>query len=392
MATTSTSSRGAYSVEDLPDGDYTITITKTGFQQTSVTNVHLDPGQRRGQDVKLALGSVNSKVTVEADALAVQTESSEVGGTITAKEVQNLMVNGRNFSQLTSVLPGVSNTLGANGNYQSGQGAITSTVIVGGSSDEETMYTIDGIYNVTSSSSITLPITPVIDDIQEMRVLQDNYSARYGQAGREILVTTKSGGNQYHGNVYGYDRSNEYGTAKPYLDTPAQTLPSLHLTDWGLTVGGPLSIPKLFNAKDKLFFFVGADWKANHQSSTLNSRNTFPQAIRNGDLGSEPEAAGGAILNPYASLDAYHQGLLDARMGGVAGSGAACIYQKGGTDNYNQILPACMDPNTVILMNAYWPLPNYTSATANFINTNPSKFSVNDQEYRGEHHHRPLPA
>jgi hypothetical protein len=380
---TSTAS-GAFSIDDLPAGDYTLLGSAPGFSQISIRGIHIDPGQRRGQDVKLAVGNVNTKVEVEADALAVQTESAESGGTITAKEVQNLMLNGRNFSELTSVLPGVSNTNGANGSYEAGQGAITSTVIVNGSSDEETMYTIDGIYNVTSASDITLPITPVIDDIDEMRVLSDNYSARYGLAGRQILVTTKSGGRAYHGSVYGYERSNEYGTAKPYLDTPAEGLSSLHLTDWGLTLGGPIKIPKLFsdNGKQKIFFFVGADWKANHAASTLNSRNTFTSAIRGGNLSSEPEAPNGAILTPYAALDPAHQAILNAR---YPVDPAACIFQEIPGGNYNGILPACMDPNTVTLMNDFWPLPNYTSTTANYINTNPTKFSVNDQLYRGDY-------
>ena len=180
---TTSGSTGIYNQESLPPGDYTVTVSMKGFKTELLHNVHLDPGQRRGVDLKLVVGDEGVSVTVEADAVTVQTESAESGGTITAKEVQGLMVNGRNFSQLTSVLPGVSNTQGANGNYQAGQGAITSTVIVNGSSDEETMYTIDGVYNVTSSSDITLPITPVIDQISEMKVLGDNYSARFGLAG-----------------------------------------------------------------------------------------------------------------------------------------------------------------------------------------------------------------
>ena len=92
-----TTSTGFYSVENLADGDYTLSVTATGFKQSNVTDIHLDPGQRRGQDVKLSVGSVEAKVDVEASAIAVQTESAESGGTISAKEVANLMLNGRNF-------------------------------------------------------------------------------------------------------------------------------------------------------------------------------------------------------------------------------------------------------------------------------------------------------
>jgi hypothetical protein len=387
VTTATTGDKGSYAIENLPDGDYVLTVTKANFAVTTVSGLHLDPGQRRGQDVKLSIGSVNAKVTVEADAVAVQTESAELGGTITAKEVQNIMLNGRNFQSLLTVVPGVSNVNGANGFYQSGQGAITMETIVNGSSGEETMFTIDGVYNDTSSSDVTMPVTPVVDFVNEMRVLADNYSAKYGLAGRQVLVDTKSGGAKYHGGMYGFARTNEYGTARPYTYTPAQPLASLHLTDWGLTVGGPVKIPGLFNTDGnrKLFFFVGADWKANHAASTLSARNTFTAAMRTGNLSTEPIVAAPS-LTPYASLDATHKAILDARMGGGAGSGAACIFQETAGGNYNGILPTCMDPNTVALMNAYWPLPNYSVAgQGNFINTNPVKFSDNEQLYRGDY-------
>ncbi|MGB7744144.1 MAG: hypothetical protein WBL41_15365, partial [Terracidiphilus sp.] len=354
-----------------------------------IKDIHLDPGQRRGLNVKLDVGSAAVSINVEADAEVVQTESAEAGGTITSSEVQNIMLNGRNFEALLTVVPGVSNVNGANGTYQAGQGAITSSVVVNGSSDEETMYTIDGVYNVTAASEITLPITPVVDHVQEMRVLSDNYSAKYGLAGRQVLVTTKSGGEQFHGSSYLFDRTNEYGTAHGYLQNGQVPLTSLHLSDWGITLGGPVEIPKLLtSANKKLFFFVGADWKANHYAYTSGARNVFPTNYYNGDLSTGPTATihvNGAVMKPYSALDPVHQAILDARMGGTAGAGTACIYQKTTGGNYNQILPQCMDSNTVALGKAYWPGPNYTSNSQNYINDNPVRFSVNDQLYRGDY-------
>jgi len=383
-----TSGTGFYTVESLPPGDYSVTVSAKSFKTTTIANVHLDPGQRRGLDLKLTVGSESATVSVTADAVVVQTESAEAGGTITANEVQNIMLNGRNFLSLLTVVPGVSSVLGGNGTYQAGQGANTSVVIVNGSSAEETMYTIDGVYNVTSASFITMPITPVVDQVEEMRVLSDNYSARYGLAGRQILVTTKSGGEKYHGSAYGFERSNEYGTAHYYYQSATTPLASLHQTDWGITVGGPLEIPKLFNTK-KLFFFVGADWKAVHSPYATGARVVPTAANRAGDLSSEPALATGAVLHPYSSLDSTHQAILDARYGGGAGSGVNCITQKTAGGNYNQILPKCMDSNTVILMNTFWPLPNYNltaaTTTENYLNPNANKFSVNDELYRADY-------
>ena len=381
-----TDASGFYDAESVAPGDYSITTNKAGFKTENIQDIHLDPGQRRGLNLKLAVGSETVSVSVEADAEVVQTESAEAGGTITANEVQNIMLNGRNFEALLTVVPGVSNVNGANGTYQAGQGAITSSVVVNGSSDEETMYTIDGVYNVTAASEITLPITPVVDQIAEMRVLSDNYSARYGLAGRQVLVTTKSGGDQFHGSGYFFDRTNEYGTAHGFLQTAQVPLTSLHLSDWGITLGGPVEIPKILSSTHKkLFFFVGADWKADHYAYTSGARYVFPTAFYSGDLSSEPVHPAGTIMKPYSSLDAVHQAILDARAGGGAGSGAACIYQKTAGGNYNQILPKCMDTNTVALGQAYWPAPNYSSATQNYLNDNPVRFSVNDELYRGDY-------
>ena len=387
--TETTNGSGFYDADALPPGDYSVTIKKTGFKTNMIKDIHLDPGQRRGLSVKLNVGSASDTINVEADAEVVQSESAEAGGTITSSEVQNTMLNGRSFEALLTVVPGVSNVNGANGIYQAGQGAITSSVIVNGSSDEETMYTIDGIYNVTAASEITLPITPVVDHVQEMRVLSDNYSAKYGLAGRQVLVTTKSGSKQFHGSSYLFYRTNEYGTAHGYLQTGQVPLTSLHLSDWGITLGGPVEIPKLLTSTNKkLFFFVGADWKANHYAYTSGARNVFPTAYYNGDLSTGPTAkihVNGAVMKPYSSLDAAHQAILDARMGGAPGAGAACIFQKTTGGNYNQILPQCMDSNTVALGKAYWPAPNYTSNSQDYINDNPVRFSVNDQIYRGDY-------
>jgi hypothetical protein len=390
--TETTNGSGNYDAESLAPGDYTVSTSKAGFKSESIKDIHLDPGQRRGLDMKLAVGSAAVSVSVVADAEVVQTESSEAGGTITAKEVQNIMLNGRNFESLLTIVPGVSSVNGANGTYQAGQGAITSAVVINGSSDEESMYTIDGVYNDVSASDITLPITPVVDHISEMRVLSDNFSAKYGLAGRQVLVTTKSGGEQFHGSSYFFDRTNEYGTAHGFLQNGSVPLTSLHQSDWGITLGGPVEVPKVFEGLNKkLFFFVGADWKAVHQSYTSGARDVFSMANRGGDLSTEvvDPAGASANLTPYASLDAPHQAILDAREGGGAGSGAACIFQKTGSGPYNEILPKCMDANTVALMNAYWPLPNYNTTLAatsqNYLNDNPTRFSVNDEIYRGDY-------
>ena len=353
-----TNSSGSYSIENLLDGDYTVGVSKSGFKQISVTDIHLNPGQRRGQNVKLEIGNVEAKVTVEADIIGVQTESAESGGTISAKEVSNLMLNGRNFQQLATLVPGVSSTTGANQQVNAGYLGQTS-LIVGGASSEETTYTIDGVYDMTPTSLINVNITPSLDAINEMRVLTNSYSAKYGYAGSgQILIDTKSGTSAFHGSGFEYIRNNGFGVARPYSvsGTPA-TSSSLHLNIYGFSFGGPLFIPKVYNeSRTKTFFFVGAELKTNHYASLLNSRSEFTQAIRNGDesannkvsgqtCGTTPSSAalaagctGAFPADQWLTCDSYCTSLLTAR----SLTAAQCFF-KDANGVTNQIHTNCFD-------------------------------------------------
>jgi hypothetical protein len=379
-----TGSRGSYSAENLPGGDYTVSTSMTGFQQSSITDIHLDPGQRRGQDFKLTVGNVDTKVNVQANALAVQTESAESGGTISAKEVANLMINGRNFQQLATIVPGVTSTNGANAQVNSGYLGQTS-LIVGGASSEETTYTIDGVYNMTPTSLININITPSIDAINEMRVLKNSYSAKYGYAGSgQILIETKQGTSSFHGSGYEYVRSNSFGTARPYAisGVPAP-ISSLHLNIYGFTLGGPIFIPKVYNrARNKTFFFVGAEFKTNHYASLLNSRSEFTPAIRAGDLSQSFTATAKSL-----TCDSFCQSLLSARNL----TQAQCFFNDA-NGNRTQINTGCFDSASAFFINPandFMPLPNQPQNNntnfANYINANPELDSQNDTIYRVDH-------
>ncbi|WP_162537366.1 TonB-dependent receptor [Granulicella sp. WH15] len=409
QASTATSTgSGSYAVQNLSDGEYTVSVSKSGFQQTSVTDIHLDPGQRRGQDIKLSVGAVDSKITVQADTLAVQTESAESGGTISAKEVSNLMLNGRNFQQLATLVPGVSSVNGTNQQVNAGYLGQTD-LIIGGASSEETTYTIDGVYNMTPTSLVNINITPSIDAINEMRILKNSYSAKYGFAGSgQVLIETKQGTHDFHGSGYEYIRNNSFAVARPYAisGVPA-TNSSLHLNIFGFSFGGPIYIPKVYNTgKNKTFFFTGAEFKTNHYASVLNSRSEFTPAIRGGDLSLSHDApvctlSGANSANAIASgctsatlsdhflfCGPQCQNLLAARHL----TAANCIT-KDSFGVTNQVNPNCFDAASAYFINpsnTFMPLPNLSqnnnTSFANYINTNPELDSQNDTIYRIDHH------
>ena len=372
-----TSGDGFYSAGSLPGGDYQLVATKEGFRTSTIKNIHLDPGARRGIDVRLIVGTATAQVTVEADTVAVQTESGENGGTISAKQVSQLMLNGRNFQTLATLVPGVTAVSGSN---QLGQGGASSQVqlSVGGTSVEQTAYLIDGIYDSVPSGNITLSVLPTIDSIQEFRVLENNYGANYGFAGSgQVLVQTKSGGSTYHGTGYDYIRNNNFWTAKNFFYQPGKPF-GLHQNIFGYSLGGPVLIPHIYNSdRKKTFFFASGEWKLSTSSQAL-TRAFFPQAMRDGNFSASPTLPSTKSLK----LDASSSALLAGR-----GLNPASCLSAGANGSLNQINPTCMDPVSVALMNAYFPQPNSVvpGQFNNFVNTNPQKLFDSDVLYRIDH-------
>lgn len=388
-ATETSNGSGFYDAESLAPGNYSIRTSKTGFESQVVKDIHLDPSQRRGVDLKLQVGAAAATVTVEADAVAVQTESSELGGTISAKEVANLMLNGRNFQTLALIVPGVSAASGANAlpNYGEGGYLGQTEIIVGGTSIEKTNYSIDGLFDMDPNGLINVNVVPTIDSISEFTILKDNYSAKFGMAGSgQILIETKSGGQQFHGGGYEYVRNNYIATAKPYVTPSSQGIAALHFNIFGYTLGGPLTIPRVYNESRtrKTYFFAGGEWRVIHYPAALYTRNMLPQAMRSGDFSASPSLTnktgcpGG--LSPCLVLTPASQSLLSKYRGLDPSS---CISADA-SGRYDQINPKCMDPTAVALMNAYWPLPN-TTGTFNYINNGSEQDSQNDYNYRIDH-------
>jgi hypothetical protein len=380
---TASNAAGFFTAESLAPGDYSIVTKKTGFKSEVVHDIHLEPGQRRGADLKLDVGEATVTVTVEADAVVVQTESADLSGTVSEKEVSNLMLNGRNFQSLALIVPGVSSANGANqmANYGGGGYLGQTAIIVGGTSVEKTTYTIDGLYDMDPNAMINVNVLPTIDSISEFKIMKDNYSAKYGLAGSgQILVETKSGGEKYHGDAYEYVRNNFIGTARPYTTATPTGISALHYNIFGYTLGGPLTIPKVYDgAAKKTFFFVGGEWRINHYPAALQTRNMIPQSMRNGDFsaGSDPFLGGAAL-----TLDAPSQNLLSTYRGLTPSS---CITADS-TGKMTQLNKACMDPTAVALMNAYWPVTTSVSSSyINYINNGTEKDTQGDYNYRIDH-------
>ncbi|MBI3665778.1 MAG: carboxypeptidase regulatory-like domain-containing protein [Acidobacteria bacterium] len=365
---------GFYSAESLLAGSYAVTIAKAGFQQTIIKDLVLTPGQRLQNNVALQVGAVETQISVEAEAIRVETESGESAGVITSSYIDNLLLNGRNFLGLALLIPGVNSatiTGRAVGGGSLNNGGLTgeTPLSINGLGREYTNYTIDGSYNMNTGNNININVTPPLDTIAEFRLLKDNYSAKYGVAGSaQVLVETKSGSRVFHGGLYDFLR-NDKVDASNFFSGGNKT--PLRQNNFGFALGGPVMIPGLYNKnRDKqTFFFVNEEWRVNHSGLTLRAA-MIPEAMRNGDFSNSPTF--GSKGNQLV-FDDTAQRLLAGR--------GNCLLSP------TQLNSACFDPNSVAIMNRYWPLPNNPGAGfLNYINPGVDKINQRNDTYRIDHY------
>jgi hypothetical protein len=268
-----TDDKGAYSFKGLEAGTYTLTVTAPNFAVQSLPNIGLTPGLDVPLDVTLLPKATESQVNVEAGGVAqVESETAEVSGTITQKEVVQIGLNGRNFTQLVALAPGVSNPTGQDEAKVGVQGSVKYSV--NGGRVEYNTFEVDGsdVLNTgLNGAASTLMVYPSLDSIQEVKVLTSNYGAQYGRtASGTVQVTTKSGGPAFHGNIYDFVR-NEAFNSRNYFDISSSKAPLYRRQDFGGTIGGPLTIPHVYNTKkDKTFFFFSEEVRLEKTPTAYN--------------------------------------------------------------------------------------------------------------------------
>jgi hypothetical protein len=252
-----TDDSGHYLIPLLPVAFYTIRVEAAGFQASEQRDIRLQVDEHREIDFMLAPASVSSTVEVSATEVAVEASNPTLGQVITSQEVADLPLNGRNFVQLATLTPGTTASTNPQSFFNGAPSSEASTrgsfsLSVGGSREQETDWLLDGNDNNQLDEG-GIAIFSSIDDIQEFKVLTYNYSAEYGErAGPTVLVTTKSGSNQWHGSVFEFFR-NTILDADNYF---TQTQQKFNLNQFGGSFGGPIK-------KDKTFFFL--DYQAKMQ-------------------------------------------------------------------------------------------------------------------------------
>lgn len=293
-----TGAQGSYSFVNLIPGDYSVTVTKQGFQSTTKRGIDVQIGGTVRANLALSVGNVSQTVTVTASQAALQTESASLGGVVEGRQIQEAPLNGRNVNNLLDFIPGVvpgggtqGSTManGGSGNFQAGgqtQVIAYNNYQIGGGFSGQSIFYIDGMKQNIAENNVN-PLVPTQDAVQEFRVSTNNVSAEFGGFnGGVVQISTKSGTNHFHGNVYEYFRNTALDANDWFSNHEGLGKSPLHQNQYGANVGGPI-------LRNKAFFFFSWEHESLISASPINA--TVPTTAElNGDFSNDPQI----IYNP----------------------------------------------------------------------------------------------
>jgi Carboxypeptidase regulatory-like domain len=357
-----TNERGEFSAPNLRPGEYSVTVTATGFQSRNFTGIVLAVDQTVNLPAVLEPGAVEQTVEVTGAAPLVDSSTSSLGQVIDNKKIVDLPLNGRNpfalglLSGFSTPVRGVASNL---------------PFVAGGGRWQNNDVLLDGVDNNTMSTGGGIGVSginyiPSVDAVSEFKVKTNNYSAEFGRsAGTIVSATTRSGTNQLHGAVWEFlrneklDANNFFSNAS---NTPRQPFKQ---NQFGFAVGGPVVIPKLYDGHNKTFFFGDYEGLRRRTSASSSLRDVPPMAFRNGDFSS------------------FNRKIYDPRTRRLNASGQVVATPFPN----NQIPPELLNPGAVAALKLL-PEPNVGAAGAqagNYLFTAGQPFDSDQYDIRVDH-------
>jgi hypothetical protein len=375
--TTTTNGEGLYQFPLIKPGSYSLSATATGFQTATSPDLKLDVNQISTQDFKLQIGEATTTVSVTATSEMLEESTANLGAVVEQRTVNNLPLNGRSFSALLTLTPG-ENPVNYSQNQNVGYGTGFGSAGIPGSTytfpstqgqwNRENLYYLDGIINTAAFAS-SYDVPPIIDSIQEFKLQSHEDQSEYGGVlGGVVNLVTKSGTNQYHGALWEYLRNNAFDSRNPFTDfkgnNPAPPAP-FRQNEFGADFGGPVRIPRIYNGRDKTFFY--AAWESWRYSKAAGASYVSPtQAELNGDFtnASVVTSSGQPALlyNPYTT------------------SGTAGNYNRQLLGNGHVIPPNMIDTGVQAFLKAYSDTPNFTPSTPGAPNTILNAVGINNAD------------
>ena len=390
-----TGNDGAYKFTPLPIGQYTVTVTFQGFSTVTQKHVTVQVGGEVVVNISLKPGAVNETIEVASTTPVLETQDASVGQVVDSRNVNNLPLNGRNFTFLAQLAAGV-NTPQADTRGNAASGAFAAN----GNRPAQNNYLLDGIDNNSDTvdflNGTNYVVLPPVDAVEEFKVQTSDFSAEFGRSGAAVLnATIKSGTNSFHGAAWEFFRNDKLDAADFFENAGGVPKGELRQNQFGFTAGGPVVIPKLFNGRNKVFFFGDYEGLRRVQGTILTGSvptdaerasgfTNFQDLItgqassapRTDDLGrlipvgtvldpATTRAVTAGVVDPVSGLPATATGFVRDPFGTCAPSTTTFTMAACGLN----IIPAGrLDPNAIKLLNLY-PTPTNGSLFSNFANS-----------------------
>src|SRR5215467_681880 len=339
---TVTNTSGIYTFPALVPGNYTVKVEASGFQPMQRSNIELQVQQTASIDFVLAIGQATQTVEVSGAAALLATEDATVGTVIEQKRIVDLPLNGRNFFSLVALSPNVTYgfTPAQQASGRLGGTRSTLTMSLSGARATWANYTLDGITN-TDVDFNTYIMLPSVDALQEFKVQSGIYPAEFGREAGQVNVSTKPGGNAYHGAAYEFLRNNvldarayDFLSSTRSASNPSPVSTPYRQNQYGFTLSGPVRIPKIVNGRDRLFFMSNFEGFKS-RTTTTSIATTMPQAMRDGDFSGIPNI----LLDPLSR-------------NGTPPNVTTSPYPD------NKVPSERFDKASLLLMSKFFPLPN----------------------------------
>ena len=365
---TATNAQGNFLQPYLIPGEYKLTVEKPGFDKNVTSDIRLSVQQTIELELTMKVGEVSTTVEISASAAMLNTSTSAVATVITNKAMIDLPLNGRNPYSLATLVPGV---------FPDGGG---STPWLGGGRNASSEITIDGASVIVPENNVSIQDTgyrPIVDTVEEVAVITNALSAEFGRTGGGVItVATKSGTNTLHASAFDFLRNSKLEANSWSNNRNGAPLAAFQQNQFGGTVGGPIYIPKIYDGRNRTFFFFAE--QSQRTRSASNATATVPLASwRNGDFSDLRNGSGQPIV------------IYDPDTVALDASGNYVRQPFSG----NQIPRNRMDPIALNMLK-YWPSPNAVPTNAftfanNFFNTGKGKSRDDRFDSRVDHNFSP---
>ena len=390
--TVTSNGAGLFDFSSLNHGTYNMKVEADGFNNFQTSNIVLNVAQTVQENAVLQVGAGSQTVTVEADALHLQTETNEVSSLITGQQMTQLATNGRNMVSLTTLGTGVSNNLPSfNGVTAQGSGFGLS---LNGMRPDHNDWLIDGGEAYDRGSGGKFDLMPSMDALAEFQTLSSNYSPDYGiSSGGTVTMVLKSGTSKFHGGLWEFNRNDAFDSDYYFSKQNNTPTPELRLNIFGGDIGGPVFIPGIYpKSKSKTYFFESEEWRRFIQGVNPSPTSTAPAAdfpVAGSPLAYQPWNESGAAQLPAGVCN---PGVPAPCVPKTSDPAKLALYAQDGLtpgDPFpNNVIPAnLIDPNAILFMGTgAIPMPNAgTASNPEYVASPKQPTNVREDVVRVDH-------